>query len=128
MAQKQESCFNHRKQLGNCVHHLKQSDTDRVLSCSDTSEQQLETLIRQSFVDEKPVDKTNNFGSACSFKMLWEELAGGVLLTDLILTASVQIIYICFPHLKADVEIVHPQRYYAAIHHIKDDESVLICL
>lgn len=45
-----------------------------------------------------------------------------MLLIDLALTASVQIIFIYFNHLKADVEIV--LRYYPTIHTIRVDMKV----
>lgn len=39
-----ESIFNHRKQLGNCVCHWKQSETERILSSGDASEHSFSNL------------------------------------------------------------------------------------
>ncbi len=83
-----------------------------------------ETLIRQPFVDEKPVGKTNNLGSAWWYGITCKKPARAAPFIDLALTASVQIVFVCFTHLKADVEIVHPQRYYATIHKIRVDMRV----
>lgn len=54
-----------------CV--TKSNQVEGLRSRGDTSEQQLETLIRRSFVDEKPVGKTKTSGSASWSDMLWEE-------------------------------------------------------
>lgn len=39
-----QSCFNHRKQLGNCVCHWKQSETHQVLTGCDASEHSCSNL------------------------------------------------------------------------------------
>lgn len=67
--------FNHTKQLGNCLCHGKQSETGQALSCCVTSEQQLETPIRQSFVDAR---KEQGWWGRCTVcNMMWEKVFFG---------------------------------------------------
>lgn len=67
-----------------------------------------ESLIRQSFVVEKPVGKTNSLKSTWWYGIMWEELARGVLLTDSALTASVQIRFYLFHSPLGQMSKLHP--------------------